>query len=87
MATRRNQADEKAAAEVLLTANLRLARKLSGFSQAGLAREAKVDPQQISKWERGVLKPSTQSLSVLAETLGRDLAWFFTEHEPIEEAV
>lgn len=86
MATRSSKADERALAGELLAANLRHARKLSGLSQLQLAFKAELDPQQISKWERGVLKPSDRNLAALAHTLKRDLAWFFTEHETTKEA-
>lgn len=86
MATRRNKQDRAAAVEVLLARNLRAARDLAGLSQRELGTAADLDPQQISKWERGALKPSTPSLLALAEALNRDLAWFYTDHEPKEIA-
>lgn len=57
------------------------------MSQSDLAIAAQVkDPQQISKWERAIYKPADETLFALAEALGRDLAWFYTDHEPEEVA-
>jgi transcriptional regulator with XRE-family HTH domain len=69
-----------------LATNLRRARHLAGFSQRELAARADVDPQQISKWERGAITPSTENLAAIASALGRDLSWFFVEHEAAEAA-
>ncbi len=34
----------------------------------------------ISKWERGAHRPSDTNLVALAELIGVDVAWFYTEH-------
>ena len=86
MATSNPDPSETPSNGSLLAANLRLARKLSGDSQLQLAIKAEVDPQQISKWERGILKPSTPNLVALATALKRDLGWFYEQHEPTEAA-
>lgn len=65
--------------ERLVARNIRAAR--GEMSQAELGRQAGIDPQQISKYERCVHTPNGENLSALAEVLGRDLTWFYMDHE------
>lgn len=51
------------------------------MSQTELGRLAEIDPQQISKWERGVHQPSDESLAAIAAALARDITWFYVDHE------
>lgn len=66
--------------------NIRLARNSRDLTQSELAAAIGVNSGQIvSDWERGVALPSTANAAALAQELGRDIAWFYTDHdeEPI----
>jgi transcriptional regulator with XRE-family HTH domain len=63
----RNSAPEDIDPEFPL--KLRQARQLKGFTQGQLARMVGADTQRISKYERGVLVPTTGILLKLAEAL------------------
>lgn len=39
------------------------------------------DAMTVSRWERGEHVPSIDNLVVLADVLGRDIAWFHTDHD------
>lgn len=68
--------------------NIREAREEKGFTQKHLARlldqlaEAEpgaYDSQTVSRWERGLNRPSDENLELLAEALDRPaMTWFFT---------
>jgi transcriptional regulator with XRE-family HTH domain len=62
--------------------NIRTSRKALGWTQRDLSTRLDVDTMLVSNWERGVNQPSRGNLVALADVLGRDLAWFFTEREP-----
>lgn len=69
-----------------LSRNIRLARQSKGLSQNALAAKLGVsDLNVISKWERGVYRPSEENLIALAMLVSRDVAWFYTDHEPVAE--
>lgn len=65
--------------------NLRRARAAAGLTQNQLAVALGngTTLMRISEWERGVNKPNDENLIALAEFLGRDVAWFFTEPEDL----
>jgi transcriptional regulator with XRE-family HTH domain len=73
----------------IVGANIRTARLAAGLSQNDLAQRVggKASLTQVSAWERGISRPSDDRLILLAETLGRDVGWFFTEHEQNGETV
>lgn len=50
-------------------AKLKRARQLKGFTQGQLAQKIDADIQRISKYERGVMVPTTAILVKLAEAL------------------
>jgi transcriptional regulator with XRE-family HTH domain len=50
-------------------AKLKLARQQKGFSQGQLAKKVGSDSQRISKYERGVMVPTTAILVKLANAL------------------
>ena len=61
-------------------ANLRIARADAGLTQHELAvRLGRCDAMAISRWERGVNRPSDENLFALAEVLGHDFTWFLTD--------
>ena len=67
--------------------NIRSARDASGLTQRELgARVNDMDSINVSRWERAQVMPSAASMVALAEALGRDVAWFYTDHEPEREA-
>lgn len=61
--------------------NIRFARDEKGMTQRALAVAVDgMESMSVSRWERGVVMPSTASLLRLAEVLGRDVSWFYTDH-------
>jgi transcriptional regulator with XRE-family HTH domain len=62
--------------------NIRASRRAAGMTQRDLSVRLDVDAMAVSNWERGVYQPSMGNLVALADVLGRDLAWFFTERDP-----
>lgn len=84
MATRRTDGSESSSGQelkALIAANLTQARTEARLSQTELGRLTDLDAQQISKWERAVYRPSDEALLKLASKLGRDYAWFVTDHD------
>jgi transcriptional regulator with XRE-family HTH domain len=59
-------------------ARLRELRSAAGISQAELAErlEPSVEPESISRYERGTRTPSFEPMETLAEALGTDLDGF-----------
>lgn len=64
----------------LIGANIRLARKLAGKTQLQLASTLEVDPIQVSRWERGLHRPSDGRVVALAQVLGQEPVWFYVDH-------
>jgi transcriptional regulator with XRE-family HTH domain len=50
-------------------------RRALGWSQAQLARVSEHSEMTISKWERGVLRPTLDSVQSLADALGVTAEW------------
>lgn len=65
--------------------NVKVARDLRDLTQRELADLLDVDAFQVSRWERGVHRPSDETLFALAQVLDRDPAWFYTDHEPVAD--
>lgn len=71
----------------IVGANIRAARDEAGLTQRELAaRVNDMDSIAVSRWERGKVIPSATSIVTLAEVLGHDVAWFYTDHAPTKEA-
>lgn len=51
------------------------------LSRRGLAVELGTDQTLIFKWERGQHRPSDHYLAELSRVMGRDVGWFYTDHE------
>lgn len=64
---------------------IRAAREAKDLSQFQLALLIQRDPQQVSKWERDVNRPSDENLAALCVALGQDGSWM-TEPLPEREA-
>ena len=62
----------------MLDLRIREARLARGLSQAQLA-EGKFSRSYIGAIERGVTKPSTENLMIIAERLGKPLAYFIPD--------
>lgn len=57
---------------------IKAARKAAGYTQSGLAQALGLhDGMAVSKWERGIYRPSDENLVALSILLKRDLGWFF----------
>ena len=63
--------------------NIRTARVEAGLTQRALAIALDVDIRAVNRWERAGITPSGQNLAKLAEMLGRDPGWFYTNHERV----
>lgn len=61
--------------------NIRLARESAGLSQEVLAHKIGLDRRHISRWERGVVRPSDRNLGLLADALGVGVPWLHGEHD------
>lgn len=67
-----------------LARNIKLARRSAGMTQSKLAEALDLsDLMVVSKWERGVYRPSEQNLCALSRLFDRDLAWFYTDHDAV----
>lgn len=64
----------------IVGANLSAARAAAGMKQLDVAQALGVDSQYVSRWERGKVMPTMANLHRLADVFGRDVAWFFTDH-------
>lgn len=62
-----------------LSEKLKQARKQKGLTQGQLAKRAGTDSQRISKYERGVLVPTTTILVKLADALDVSLDYLLRE--------
>lgn len=63
--------------------NIKAGREAKGLTQRQLAEALDTDPFQVSRWERGKVRPHDWTLVEIADVLAVDYAAFFT---PIEEA-
>lgn len=54
--------------------SIKTRRVAIGLTQVGLAQKAQIDPQNLSKIERGLQSPSTDTLKKLALALGVSLS-------------
>lgn len=64
-----------------MTNNIRDLRKNQRLTQAQLAATVNIDQSQVSRWERGMSKPSRKYHSILAQTLGVDATELGLERE------
>jgi transcriptional regulator with XRE-family HTH domain len=64
----------------ILGANIRDARLSKGMTQRLLAQRMGLDTRAIGRWERDGISPSPTNLAKLSEILGREIAWFYTDH-------
>ncbi|MGE1040015.1 helix-turn-helix domain-containing protein [Bacillus thuringiensis] len=51
---------------------IKLIRAMAGLSQIEFAKMLNVDKTHLSKWERGVLKPSIKSVNKIVSLVGSD---------------
>jgi len=54
-------------------------REILGLTQRELANELGVDQVNVSRWERGVSEPRSQTLRRLSQISGQPVSWFFEE--------
>ena len=66
--------------------NIADARKAKDLTQSQLARRVGVESMAVSRWERGLVRPSDANLQAVAQALGRDFVWFFRDREPQQDA-
>lgn len=62
-------------------ARLRFAREAAALTQEQLAQLASVALRTIQRWESGESEPRARQTIALAMALGRDVAWFYTDHD------
>lgn len=64
--------------------NIKAARDAKGLKQRELGALVNgMEAIAVSRWERGVVLPTTVNLVRLAEVLERDVSWFYTDHESV----
>lgn len=56
------------------------------MTQEGLARALPVTVRTVSAWCNGETEPRWSVLARVAGLLGKDVAWFYTEHSRSEES-
>ena len=63
--------------------NIKVARDELELTQHGLAALLGMASGHtaVSRWERGVVMPATSTLTRIADVLGRDIHWFYTDHD------
>lgn len=61
--------------------NILTARAEAGMTQRTVTETIGVSSMLVSNWERGTARPSDENLIALSDLFGRDIAWFFTDHE------
>ena len=66
--------------------NIRAARDAAELTQSQLAAKVGVDPMLVSKWERGRHRPTDANLALVATHTGRELVWFYTDHQTTRRA-
>lgn len=69
-----------------VAANIKHARAQAGLTQAELARRVERDVINVSRWERGRVMPSLESLIALASVLGVSVEWFYAARDVQEPA-
>lgn len=63
-----------------LGANIKASRESQDITQRELAQTMNVDPQYVSRWERGVVMPSAVNVQALSDALGVGVGWLYTDH-------
>jgi transcriptional regulator with XRE-family HTH domain len=66
---------------VTVASNIRAARLSAGMTQMELASALSVQAMQVSRWERALNTPTTESLMKLADALGVDPASFYAQEK------
>lgn len=65
----------------IVAENILAARTELGLTQRELARAANDVPAlAVYRWEKALALPNVQNFTALADALGRDIAWFYTDH-------
>ena len=63
--------------------NITAAREGAQMSKGQLARAVGVDRRAVTRWEQGQHRPTDTNLVLIAELYGRDLGWFYSDHDAI----
>jgi transcriptional regulator with XRE-family HTH domain len=66
--------------------NLRAAQTLSGVTNEALARQIDVGLRDVQRWRAGTAEPRGHRLVALADALGHDSGWFYTDHQTTASA-
>lgn len=64
----------------IISERIATARKDSGITQSDLARKINMSPQNVSKWERGESLPDAVTLKAIADTLNKEITYFYGEN-------
>ncbi len=67
--------------DVLVGRRIRLRRSLLGKTQADLAAQCFLSPQQVHKYERGESKMTSARLDQFGKALRVPISWFFDDFE------
>lgn len=65
--------------------NLRAARDAKGLTQREVAQAIGTEGFQVSRWEKGRVRPNDVTLARLAEALDVEFVWFFIDHDAVVE--
>jgi transcriptional regulator with XRE-family HTH domain len=70
----------------IVASNIASERERLGLSRRAFGQLIDADQMLVYKWERGLHRPSDENMAALAEKTGRDLSWFYTDHEKEQAA-
>jgi transcriptional regulator with XRE-family HTH domain len=66
----------------IVASNIRSARLSAGLTQRDLARLVNDVPTlTVYRWEAEHAMPNQTNFAALADALGHEIAWFYTDHE------
>jgi len=66
-------------------ANIRLARQRAGISQRKLAKLIGMEPNDLSRYENGHVRPRDDRIGLICELTGApSLGWFYDPHDDVE---
>lgn len=70
----------------MVARNLRVAQAISQVSNLDLAERVGVTHRTVGKWRKAEVDITLGHLAKVASALGRDAAWFLSDHDNEERA-
>jgi transcriptional regulator with XRE-family HTH domain len=65
----------------LIGRNIAAAMDEAEITSAELARRLATHERGVRRWRNGEVAPTLDNLARLAREFGKDIAWFYTEHD------